>query len=100
MSNRWNADWVTGVTSAGNGTLLATRASDGLVSIVTWEGGKAYFEGSLFTAGGPRMLFIAGTGSKNNVAPDIAPDGMYNLTAAGEKMFVNALAYMIEKGKK
>jgi hypothetical protein len=46
------------------------------------------------------MLFIAGTGSKNNVAPDIAPDGMFNLTADGERMFLNAVNYMLNKGKK
>jgi len=98
MSEQWNADWVKDVNTAGNGTVLATR-SDGLLSIVTWNAGQVYFDGSLFTAGGPRMLFVAGTGSKNNVAPDIAPDGFYNLTADGEKMFLNAVAYMIEQGK-
>ena len=93
-SAQYNMDWVTGVTDAGNGQILATRPSDGLLSVVTWEAGQKYFEGSLYTAGGPRMLFIAGTGSGNN-APDYSPDGAYNLTAEGEKMFLNAIKYML-----
>jgi hypothetical protein len=40
------------------------------------------------------MLFIAGTGSKNS-GDNYAPDGVYNLTAEGEKMFLNAVAYML-----
>jgi hypothetical protein len=87
-------DWVTGVIDAGNGMILATRPEDGLLSIVTWEAGQTYFDGSLYTAGGPRMLFIAGTGSGNN-APDYSPAGAYNLTAEGEIMFLNAVKYML-----
>ncbi len=98
LSAQWNVDWVKDVTDAGNGKVLATRASDGLVSIVTWEAGQKFFEAGIFTAGGPRMLFVAGTGSKNT-APNYAPDGMYNLTADGEKMFVNAVNFMVNKGK-
>jgi len=98
LSAQWNVDWVKDVTDAGNGKILATRASDGLVSILTWEAGQKFFEAGAKTAGGPRMLFIAGTGSKNT-APNYAPDGMYNLTAAGEKMFLNAVTFMLNKGK-
>ncbi len=93
-SDQYYMDWVTGVIDAGNGIILATRPEDGLLSIVTWEAGQKYFDGSLYTAGGPRMLFIAGTGSGNN-APEYSPDGAYNLTADGETMFLNAVAYML-----
>jgi hypothetical protein len=93
-SAQYNMDWVTGVIDAGNGIILATRPEDGLLSIVTWEAGQTYFDGSLYTAGGPRMLFIAGTGSGNN-APDYSPDGAYNLTVDGETMFLNAVKYML-----
>jgi hypothetical protein len=91
FSTEWNIDYVTGVTDAGNGTLLATRASDGLVSIAYWEAGVEFFPGSGKIAGGPRLLFIAGAGSK---AVPVA-DGAYNLTAEGEKMFVNAVNFML-----
>jgi hypothetical protein len=87
-------DWVAGVTDAGNGIILATRPEDNLLSIVTWETGQKYFDEGLYTAGGPRMLFIVGTGSGNN-APEYSPDGAYNLTADGETMFLNAVAYML-----
>jgi len=97
LSAQWNVDWVTAVTDAGNGKVLATRASDGLVSIVTWEAGQKFFEAGAKIAGGPRMLFVAGSGSKNT-APNYAPDGTYNLTPDGEKMFVNAVAYMLNQG--
>jgi hypothetical protein len=98
MNAQYYIDWVTGATDAGNGKVLATRASDGLVSIATWEAGQKFFEAGPKIAGGPRMLFVAGTGSSNN-APNYSPDGAYNLTAEGEKMFVNAVNFMINKGK-
>ncbi len=98
LNAQWNIDWVTGVKDAGNGKVLATRASDDLVSIVTWEAGQKFFEAGTKVAGGPRMLFVAGTGT-SNAAPNYAPDGMYNLTPDGEKMFVNAVNFMINKGK-
>ncbi len=97
-SDQWNMDWVTGATDAGNGTVLATRSTDGLVSIVTWDAGEAYFDTGTAVAGGPRMLFVAGTGSKNS-GDNYAPDGTYNLTADGEQIFVNAVEYMLKKSK-
>ena len=78
-----NVDWADS-NDAGNGTLVALTNNQ--VSIAVWEAGQAYFEGGTAVAGGPRMLFVAGTGSKNSV-----PDGMYNLTAAGEQLFLNAV---------
>ena len=63
LSGGYNVDWASAA-DAGNGTLLATGAGSDLASIVTWEAGQAYFEGGAAIAGGPRMLFTAGTGSK------------------------------------
>jgi hypothetical protein len=88
----YNVDAVTDITDAGNGRALATRASDGFVMIATWEAGQAYYEGSAHVAGGARMFFAAGAGSKSSV-----PDGVYNLTADGEIMFINAVNYMLMK---
>ncbi len=93
-SGQYNMDWVKDVTDAGNGKILAQRPSDGLICIATWEAGQKFFETGPKVAGGPRMLFVAGTGSGNN-APAYSPDGAYNLTAAGEKMFINAVNFML-----
>ncbi|MBP8304218.1 MAG: LamG domain-containing protein [Phycisphaerae bacterium] len=99
LSDQWNVDWILNVMDAGNGQLLATRATDGVLSIATWEAGQKFFEAGAAVAGGPRMLFIGGTGSKNT-NPNYSPDGAYNLTAEGEKMFLNAVQFMLLKGKK
>ncbi len=78
------------VTSAGNGTILAKRTDNNWVSIVEWTPGVEFYAGAKQTAGGRRMLFTAGRGE---AAP--APVGVYNLTAAGEKVFLNAVRYML-----
>ncbi len=96
FNTQWNVDYVKDVNSAGNGKLLATRASDGLVSIATWETGQKFFEAGTAVAGGPRMLFVAGVGSK--AVPTL--DGAYNLTAEGGKIFVNAVNFMLHQGQK
>jgi hypothetical protein len=89
LSGGWNVDWVSNVTDAGNGTVLATRP-DGIVWIAEWEAGQEYFEGSGHVAGGPRMFFASGSGSSNPVG-----DGTYNLTDDGATMFLNAVKYML-----
>jgi hypothetical protein len=91
LSAEWNVDCVKDVNDAGNGALLATRADSGLTLVATWQTGQEYFEGSGQVAGGPRMFFAAGTGSKNSTAED----GTYNLTVDGGVMFLNAVAYML-----
>ncbi len=89
------SEFVKGATDAGNGTVLATRADTGLVWIATWETGQEYYEGSTQIAGGPRMFFASGAGgNKNNPV-----DGVYNLTEAGERLFLNAVSYMLNKGR-
>ena len=65
---------------------------------MTWEAGEKFFDAGAAVAGGPRMLFIGGTGSGNN-PPDYSPDGAYNLMPEGQKMFLNAVAYLVGKGK-
>jgi len=71
----------------GNGTLVASRADNGQVWIVEWQAGLAFYASSTETPAGHRMLFCSGgtTG---------VSDGTYDLTAEGEKMFLNAVAYM------
>jgi len=89
------SEFVKGAKDAGNGIVLATRADTGLVWIATWEAGQEYYAGSTQIAGGPRMFLASGAGgNKNNPV-----DGVYNLTSAGETIFLNAIDYMLNKGK-
>ena len=74
---------------AGNGVTLATRAADNAVMISYWDAGVEYFDGAGYFAGGTRMFFAAGSG---NGSPR---DGIYNLTADGETVFLNAVEYML-----
>ncbi len=71
-----------------NYTLIATRSDSGAngVWIAEWEQGVEFYPGSGQFAGGHRMYFAAGGGN---------PDGTYNLTAEGEKLFLNAVRYML-----
>jgi hypothetical protein len=73
-------------TDAGNGTLIAKRADNDQVWIAEWQAGQEFYAGSNQIAAAQRMLFAAGV---------IGPDGAYNLTADGEKMFLNAVRYML-----
>jgi len=85
---------ISGV-GAGNGTLLANVTGGEVAWIVEWEEGVEYYPGSGQTAGGPRMFFAAGT---QESAPDIGR-GEFNLTPDGEKVFFNAVRYMIGGSK-
>ncbi len=72
----------------GNGTLLATRADNGQIYIAEWQAGQVFYAGSGYTAAAQRMLLTSGgtTG---------VSDGTYNLTPEGEKIFLNAIRYII-----
>ena len=72
--------------SAGNGTLIGKRADNSQVWIAEWQPGVEFYSGSGQTPAGPRMLCTCGGGS---------PDGRYNLTPDGEKIFLNAIRYML-----
>ena len=85
---------ITGI-GTGNGTLLAKVTDAETAWIVEWEEGVEYYPGSGQIAGGPRMFFAAGT---QETAPDIGR-GEYNLTPEGEKVFLNAVRYMIGGSK-
>ncbi len=77
-------------TSAGNGTVLATRFDDNTVWIALWEKGVEFYPGSGQFAGDLRMYFAAG-----KTDGGAAQYGQYNLTTEGEKLFLNAVKYMI-----
>ena len=78
----------TTVTTAGNGTILAKRASDNNVWIVLWNKGIEFYNGSGQFAGGPRMVFYLGEKTSGT------RDGVYNLTAEGQKLFLNAVRFL------
>ncbi len=78
----------------GNGTLLANVTGGEVAWIVEWEEGIEYYPGSGQTAGGPRMFFAAGTQEGDGIGR-----GEYNLTPEGEKVFFNAVRYMIGGSK-
>jgi len=77
---------ISNATSAGNGTLIARRADNSQVWIAEWPTGVEFYSGSGYTTGARRMLFCAG---------GIGPDGGYNLNADGQKMFLNAVNYLL-----
>jgi len=84
---------ITGV-GAGNGTLLANVTGGEVAWIVEWEEGIEYYPGSGQIAGGSRMFFAAGTQEGDGIGR-----GEYNLTPEGEKVFFNAVRYMIGGSK-
>jgi len=74
---------------AGNGSVIATTLG-GDVWVAEWAAGQEFYEGSGQVAGGPRMVFFAGTQEV-----DVDPQGGMNLTPAGTQMYLNAVDYMI-----
>jgi hypothetical protein len=85
------------IANAGNGTVIATRpTASNYVWIAEWSPGQrfyptaAYTDGTPAVAGARRMLFTAGTREGGSFG-----QGMYNLTTEGQKMFLNAVNYMI-----
>ena len=73
-------------TTAGNGALVAKAVNTNNVWIARWDAGTEFYSGAGQTAGGPRMLFIAG--KNGNVGTGI---GIENLNADGEQMFLDAV---------
>ena len=79
-------------TDAGNGTMIAKRADNDWAFITEWEPEVEFYAGAGQTAGGRRMLFTSGNDNNQDPVPTVA---MYNLTAEGEKVFLNAVRYML-----
>ena len=85
----------TGITSfvagldMGNGRLLAKAATGDYAWIAEWQPGIEFYAGSGQIAGGRRLLFCAGT---QEVGATL--QGAFNLTAEGQEMLRNAIAYL------
>jgi hypothetical protein len=85
---------VTGV-GVGNGTMLAPMVTSPpyeVAVIVVWEPGVEYYQGVGQIAGGPRMLFCAGTWETQFTGL-----GEMNLTPDGLKIFLNAVKVYVAK---
>jgi hypothetical protein len=67
----------------GNGTLIAHKPSDTLVLIALWEPGIETYPGSGVIPPAKRMIFGG------------AYYAQYNINAVGEKMFINAVNFML-----
>jgi hypothetical protein len=88
------------IDNAGHGKAIAVRPDNGNILIAEWEASKLTFYNvqtmpTFQGPGGKRMLFNAGT---QETSANIG-FGVYNLTAEGQKMFLNAVAYMLTKPK-
>jgi len=82
----------------GEAELIATVADTGTLAIVYWAPNVDFFpDGDQFAAAG-RLLFQCGARESTLSPPDPTQgQGMYNLTPEGEKMFLNAVAFMLGK---
>ncbi|MHC4105913.1 MAG: PA14 domain-containing protein, partial [Planctomycetota bacterium] len=74
----------------GNGTLIATPVDQERTIIAEWEAGVEFYPGSGLTTAGRRMLLFMGTREGVGFGR-----GEYNLNAEGEKIFLNAIDYML-----
>jgi hypothetical protein len=81
---------VTTDSLAGSGTLIATYPNFGANMIAEWQAGSANSRGGTFA--GHRLMFL--TGSREQTITSEGA-GMYDLLPDGEKMFLNAVIYMI-----
>jgi len=85
-----------GLKTAGNGTVIATRADTGDVWIAAWEAGAEFYTGAGQIAGGPRVFFAGGT--QEAAATATAPAsgrGMFNLTDSGKAVFLNVVDMLL-----
>jgi len=80
-----------GVNTAGNGTLIATRADTGDVWIASWAAGTEFYPGAGQIAAGPRVFFA---GAFQEVVPTIGR-GEFNLTDSGKAVFLNVVDMLI-----
>lgn len=80
----------------GNGALLASVADTGTVAIAYWGYNTKFHDGTDQKTTAPCMLFNAGARESTLTPPTPGHlQGTYNLTADGEKIFLNAVAFMI-----
>lgn len=79
-------------------TVLATIGTDfdaafGGTVIAEWEAGATLANGAADVLGGDRLVFLTGSREDGGLTSEGA--GIYNLTADGAKMFLNAVRYLL-----
>ena len=79
-----------GTTDMGNGRLIARSLGTGFGWIAEWEAGVEFYDGAGQFAGGPRLLFCAGTKRMGD-----SRRAEFNLTADGRQMLRNAISYLL-----
>jgi hypothetical protein len=78
-------------TDVGNGALIAQTAAGTETWIAEWQPGVEFYEGAGQAPAAKRMAFMAGTQEVSG----ITPQGMLNLSEAGELMLLNAIDYLL-----
>jgi hypothetical protein len=76
----------------GNGHLIGSRPDNGNLLIAEWKPGYPFYVGTNQVPAGKRVLFCAGNQEDDNNLHY----GQYNLSAEGEKMFLNAVQYILQ----
>lgn len=72
----------------GNGTVLAMEPNFEVPWIVYWEKDTEFYDGSLYSAGGPRLYYSVGSDD------DPYSWGEKNTTPAGDRIFLNAISWL------
>jgi hypothetical protein len=83
--------------AAGGGTVLATIGTSGDpafggMAIGEWPAGATTSTTPADTLGGHRLVFLTGSREASGVSSETA--GLFDLTADGQRMFLNAVNYM------
>jgi hypothetical protein len=84
-----------GATDAAGGTLIGVREDNGYVWLAAWDTTQNISMG--YPPSGPRMLFCCGVDeATTGKEPALAGNGAYNLTEEGNKIFLNAVKYLLD----
>ncbi len=88
-------DFVGGLDSVTNGTILAGSEREGAPLIVRWDGGTEYFPGAgpEATPAGPRYYFGFGNDNLRD-GGQFMWNNDFNLTKAGKQAYLNAICLM------
>jgi hypothetical protein len=80
---------LTPVTTAGNGTVLATASPDNYVAVAEWQPGVPFHGATTETPGDLRVFFPLGAQAGSDL------DYFGTLSADGQEILANTIAYMI-----
>jgi hypothetical protein len=92
-----NTSFLTDFLDPGNGALLSESLGVYTTAwIVEWQPGVEYYAGAGEIAGGPRMLFMAGTQDDpyTDANGNIMPVGVFNLNENGQQLLRHMIGYL------